>query len=739
MADIFISYSREDRERVRPVVEALQGQGWDVWWDPSIPLRGQNDDLDRMLGSSGAVLVIWSAASRGSEYVRSEAAAGLYKNKLIQARIDTSAPPRPFDQVDVADLGAWSGDLNDPNWEKVLAAVRLYAGAPGASRPQVIRGLKHGKAGNKIGYLEPKRTIAPLPIAIGGLLVAIAGGVWFVDPLGWRGARPSQTAAAESIAASAPAAPVVVAAPLSATQLAAADADWDRVDRGSVDALRAFVARYASGPQAESARSQLRVLDAQAWRDAVALDTEGAYLAYLQTYPATGVAPGAMIAAARERLGTLKVERSQAVADIQRGLASVGLYSGPADGNTSAAVIKAVGAFAASRKTIAPDLNVAAPRDLRAFGDLLSSEQIASAVSSKLTSSAPVSAAKPTERPLQAASSSPSAATRPSPSATPTPAALSAASLAAAEADRRRIEQAEALRAAAAVDADQLARTEMVRVDTAAWNAATSANTAEGYRAYLNSQSGGAHASEARARLAAMTRPAPYAIGQLSPEVRQAVEAARSAETAAKARAANARQIAAQADAAAARAREGAAGTATLLAADGDRYETEVANGAPNGLGVKISGDATSGGDRYRGELRNGLGNGLGVYEYRDNANNAAAGALRYEGEHTGDALQGLGVTYWKNGDTFAGEETSSSGRGVQSFANGDRYDGEMSNGARNGFGVVWSKEGQVLYAGRWRNGELVEPMTAGAASPPEPDASPATTAPAAQGSPSGN
>ena len=36
MADVFISYASEDRDRVRPLAEALLSRGFNVWWDRSL-------------------------------------------------------------------------------------------------------------------------------------------------------------------------------------------------------------------------------------------------------------------------------------------------------------------------------------------------------------------------------------------------------------------------------------------------------------------------------------------------------------------------------------------------------------------------------------------------------------------------------------------------------------------------------------------------------------------------------
>ncbi|MGH1480226.1 MAG: TIR domain-containing protein [Geminicoccales bacterium] len=36
MADIFISYSRDDRARVESIAKAFEAEGFSVWWVPEI-------------------------------------------------------------------------------------------------------------------------------------------------------------------------------------------------------------------------------------------------------------------------------------------------------------------------------------------------------------------------------------------------------------------------------------------------------------------------------------------------------------------------------------------------------------------------------------------------------------------------------------------------------------------------------------------------------------------------------
>ncbi|HVY87999.1 MAG TPA: TIR domain-containing protein [Hyphomonadaceae bacterium] len=702
MTDVYISYAREDRERIRPLAEMLQFEGWDVWWDPSEPTIDGSAAIDFKLGSAGAILVVWSAYSRASEYVRSEAATGLYKNKLIQARIDSAAPPRPFDQVEVIDVNHWSGERDDPHWRRILAAVRLYAGEPGSTRPQVMRRSPTGLGGGAPAYLEPGKSIAWAPIIAAAFLAVAAGGLWFADPFKWRSGGgapvPTEAVATTESAANVPVAAIDPVSTASMEDTAESDKAWASVKRDQPEALRAFVAAYPKATGAETARSLLRVLDAQSWVEAVTSDNEAGYNSYLKQFPADAAISGAMASSARERLVSLTAERTQAIEDIQRGLTALNFYKGKIDGKGGDGTYAAAKQFAASRKRFAPVLSSAAPRDLRAFADV-----IRNALPADATVSA---AAKPAPAPTAAAPPAPIVATATTkPAATPTPANTAAA------ADRQRIAQAQAAanQAAAAQAALEKQKTDAAKLadaqktaDANAWSDAEKAGTVASYQSYLASYPAGAQVAAARAAIIKLNRPPAYSLDQLPAEVKVAAEAARRAQTTATSRASAAREAADSAT--------NAPGRSSITAANGDRYDSQISNGAPNGLGVRVSGKAASAGDRYRGELRNGQSVGLGVYDFGDNPNNAQAGALRYEGEHVGDAASGYGVTYWKNGDTFSGQEAANgSARGVLSFTNGQRYEGEVRNGARNGFGVVWSADGQMLMAGRWENGQLVE------------------------------
>ena len=67
--DIFISYASGDRDRVKPLVDALQQQGWTVWWDRTIR-AGEIFDrvIEAAMKDSRCAIVIWSHESVESDW-----------------------------------------------------------------------------------------------------------------------------------------------------------------------------------------------------------------------------------------------------------------------------------------------------------------------------------------------------------------------------------------------------------------------------------------------------------------------------------------------------------------------------------------------------------------------------------------------------------------------------------------------------------------------------------------------
>jgi hypothetical protein len=74
LADIFISYSKPDRDRVVMLAAYLESEGWTVWWDTKLAVGdGFRDEIVKQLCAARAVIVFWSQSSVKSDFVRAEA------------------------------------------------------------------------------------------------------------------------------------------------------------------------------------------------------------------------------------------------------------------------------------------------------------------------------------------------------------------------------------------------------------------------------------------------------------------------------------------------------------------------------------------------------------------------------------------------------------------------------------------------------------------------------------------
>lgn len=152
MADVFISYAREDRSKAEHVARGLSQMGLQAFWDSEIP-PGQTwaDYIEGKLSACKAVIVLWSEHSTKSQWVREEARMGRDKGVLIPVMIDASTPPFGFGELQAANLADWQGQRDQTSWRRFSAAVANFATAAApAAAPQAF-------------VSAPPRTPAPPP------------------------------------------------------------------------------------------------------------------------------------------------------------------------------------------------------------------------------------------------------------------------------------------------------------------------------------------------------------------------------------------------------------------------------------------------------------------------------------------------------------------------------------------------------------------------------------------------
>ena len=138
MADVFLSYAREDSARAEQVARGLEQAGLDVFWDNEIP-PGTTwaDYIEQKLTQCKALIVLWSEHSTKSQWVREEARMGRDKGVLIPVMMDNSTPPFGFGEVQAANLASWNGEADHPGWRRFVDAVSGFSKAePRAPSPQ---------------------------------------------------------------------------------------------------------------------------------------------------------------------------------------------------------------------------------------------------------------------------------------------------------------------------------------------------------------------------------------------------------------------------------------------------------------------------------------------------------------------------------------------------------------------------------------------------------------------------
>lgn len=178
MTTIFVSYKSEDRERVRPLVDALAAEGMTVWWDVQIEGGAAwRATIATRLDAAACVIVAWSTASVGPDghFVQDEASRAMRRGVYLPVGLDHVAPPLGFGQRQMIPLAGWHGNRRDPAFVDLLSAARAmvdiapvtaiaaHPPAPPAA-PRVHRVWWH------------------LPVVGAGLAAVVAGGLVVAMP-----------------------------------------------------------------------------------------------------------------------------------------------------------------------------------------------------------------------------------------------------------------------------------------------------------------------------------------------------------------------------------------------------------------------------------------------------------------------------------------------------------------------------------------------------------------------------
>ena len=127
--DVFLSYKAEDRSRLIPLVEALEAEGFSVWWDAHIGGGTHwREDIQEHLDAAKCVVVAWTKRSVGHEgsFVRDEASRAQRRDAYVPIRLDDVEPPLGFGEIQALSLRGWKGDRSDPRFQAVSDAVRSH-------------------------------------------------------------------------------------------------------------------------------------------------------------------------------------------------------------------------------------------------------------------------------------------------------------------------------------------------------------------------------------------------------------------------------------------------------------------------------------------------------------------------------------------------------------------------------------------------------------------------------------
>ena len=141
---VFISYGRTDRRAAHAVARQLDERGFSVWWDPKIDAGVAYDRvIEAALAGAACVVVLWSAHSVESDWVRAEADDGRKRGLLVPALIEPVNPPLQFRLLETIDLTHWAADDDPVAFDRFCSAIAHHT-APADRLTRWKDGLRSG-------------------------------------------------------------------------------------------------------------------------------------------------------------------------------------------------------------------------------------------------------------------------------------------------------------------------------------------------------------------------------------------------------------------------------------------------------------------------------------------------------------------------------------------------------------------------------------------------------------------
>lgn len=242
MADVFLSYKREDQKVAREVATDLEAEGFSVFFDVAIEVGDSWDErIENELNAAKAVVVLWSPKSRESKWVKREAREAMERGILCPAMIARCKVPLEFSDVQASDLvGRRAGDRAHAEWQRLCERIGKCVGrkARAIATPKVASIQRPDGDSRPIDATGTIVAPPPTPqllnrrtLAIGGV---VAGGVAAVaaGSYGWTRLRES-----------------------------AVERSWQEARAaGTRSAVREFLHRHPNAQQASDARSLIERL-----------------------------------------------------------------------------------------------------------------------------------------------------------------------------------------------------------------------------------------------------------------------------------------------------------------------------------------------------------------------------------------------------------------------------------------------------------------------------------------------